>query len=395
MGILRFRRLSQSVDSKFGALSSRSKVVWIVAVFLVVVLLLSLVIGVFFTRGTRTDVFVGVEVGYDSVEDFVGFVDEVEDYVNLIVIGSLNITTNETNLIAVGDYLDSKGLYFIPFMFFQEYLDKPDFFQLAKERWEEHFLGLYLSDEPGGRQIDGFNPRIVDDAENSTDAASKFLETLEAAHQFFFARYVQPGDVTTFTSDYALYWFDYEAGWDVIFTEYGWNISRQIQTALGRGAANVHDKEWGAIVTWTYQNPPYIEDVETFYSDLVLAYNNGAKYILAFNYPTNVTEYGILTREHLDSMKKFWNFVNTSTQPTQASKTAYVLPEDYGFGFREPEDSIWGLWGPDELSAQVYNEANSLLATYGENLDIVYDTPDLIEQYEKLIFWNGTIVKFD
>jgi hypothetical protein len=282
-------------------------------------------------------------------------------------------------------------------MFFQEYLDKPDFFQLAKERWEEHFLGLYISDEPGGRQIDGFNPRIVDDAENSTDAASKFLETLEAAHQFFFARYVQPGDVTTFTSDYALYWFDYEAGWDVIFTEYGWNVSRQMQTALGRGAANVHDKEWGAIVTWTYQNPPYIEDVETFYSDLVLAYNNGAKYILAFNYPTNVTEYGILTREHLDSMKKFWNFVNTSPQPTQASKTAYVLPEDYGFGFREPEDSIWGLWGPDELSAQVYNEANSLLATYGENLDIVYDTPDLLveHKYEKLIFWNGTIVEFD
>ena len=92
-------------------------------------------------------------------------------------------------------------------------------------------MGLYLSDEAGGRQIDGFDPRIVDEAENYTDAASRFLETLKVAHQNFFARYLPPINVTTFTADYALYWFDYEAGWDVVFTEYGWNVSRQIQTA--------------------------------------------------------------------------------------------------------------------------------------------------------------------
>ena len=132
------------------------------------------------------------------------------------------------------------------------------------------------------------------------------------------------------------------------------------------------------------------------YRDLVLAYNNGAKYILIFNYPTNVAEYGILTREHLDSMREFWNYINTFSQSTQTSKTAYVLPEDYGLGFREPDDRIWGLWGPDELSAQVWNEANFLLEMYGEKLDIVYDTAELgrENQYEKMIFWNGTIVHF-
>jgi hypothetical protein len=332
------------VDSKVGVVSSRHRVVWIIVVFLVVVLLLALVIGVFFPRGTAPDVFVGVEVGYDNVEDFVRFVDEVEDYVNLIVIGSLNITTDATNLIKVGDYLHSKGLYFIPFMFFKEYLDEADFFQVAKERWGKQFLGLYLSDEAGGKQIDNADPKIFDEADNYTDASSKFVANLEKAYQDFFAHYVQPVDVKTFTSDYALYWFDYEAGWDVVFTEFGWNVSRQVQTALGRGAANVHSKEWGAIVTWTYQNPPYIGDAEMLYNDLVLAYNNGAKYILVFNYPTNVTEYGILTQEHLDSMREFWNYMNTVPQPTQASKTAYVLPEDYGYGFRGPEDRIWGLW---------------------------------------------------
>lgn len=375
----------------------RARVLWfVVVILLVVVFLLANIIGVFLFKETGANVFVGVEVGYENVDEFIGFVDDIYEYVNLIIISSLDITTDATKLIAVGDYLHNKGLYFIPFMFFKEYLERADFFQIAEERWGEQFLGLYLSDEAGGRQIDGFNPKIVDEAENYTDAASKFVVTLEEASQQFFSRYSQPINIMTFTADYALYWFDYEAGWDVVFTEYGWNVSRQLQTALGRGAAKMHNKEWGAIVTWTYQNPPYIEDAEMLYNDLVLAYNNGAKYILVFNYPTNITEYGILTPEHLDSLKEFWNYINIYPQPIQTSMTAYVLPEDYGFGFRGPEDRIWGLWDTDELTPQLWKEANSILKKYGEKLDIVYDTADLgrERQYEKMIFWNGTIVQF-
>jgi len=362
---------------------------------LVVVLLLALIIVSVFLSEPGVDVFVGVEVGYDNVDDIVRFVDEVGEYVNLVVIGSLDVTTNATELIAVCDYLYSKGLYFIPFMFFTEYLEKPDFFQLAKERWGENFLGLYLSDEAGGRQIDGFDPRAVDEADNYSDAASQFVEVYSEAFQQFFARYVQPVNVMTFTADYALYWFDYEAGWDVIFTEFGWNFSRQLNIALDRGAARAQNKEWGVIVTWTYQNPPYIEDAGTLYRDLVLAYNNGAKYIIVFNHPSNVTEYGILTREHLSSLKKFWDHVNAVPQPKQASETAYVLPQDYGFGFRGTDDKIWGLWGSDVLSTMVWNEADSLVAAYGESLDIIYYTPELDKDqpYEKLIFWNGTVIQ--
>jgi hypothetical protein len=368
---------------------------WVAVVFLVVVLLLaSIIVGVFL-RESKDDVFVGVEVGYGNVDDFVRFVDEVEDYVNLVVIGSLDITTNETNMIAVGDYLYSKGLYFIPFMFFLEYIEKADFFQVAKERWGDRFLGLYLSDEGGGRQIDDFDPRAVDEAENNRDAASQYLEVYSEAFEQFFARYVQPVDVTTFTSDYALYWFDYEAGWDVVFTEFGWNFSRQLHVALGRGAARAHNKEWGVIVTWTYRNPPYIEDAEMLYEDLVLAYSNGAKYIIVFNFPTNVTEYGLLTRGHLDSMRSFWGYTNHVPQPKPALEAAYVLPEDYGYGFRGPDDTLWGLWGPDSLSAMVWNDANRLITTYDKKIDIIYYTedPEKEHRYERLTFWNGMVIQ--
>jgi hypothetical protein len=400
MNIFRLARLSRRGDSWFRVLSRRegARAFWFaVVVLLVVLLLLALVIEGLFLREGREEVFVGVEVGYDNVDDVVRFVDEVEDYVNLVVIGSLDITTNATKLTAVCDYLHSKGLYFIPFMFIMQYLEKPDFFQVAKERWGEHFLGVYVSDEPGGRQFDSTNVRVVTEAENWSDAASQYVEGYNDGLQLFFSHFEESANVTAFTSDYLLHWFDYEAGWDVVFAEFGWNFSRQLHVALCRGAAAVQNREWGVIVTWTYRDTPYIEDAEELYRDLVLAYKNGAKYILVFNYPTNVTEYGILTDDHLDSMRKFWDYVNHFPQPTHASKTAYVLPEDYGYGFRGPDDRIWGLWGPDELSAKVWNETNSLLAAYDKNLDIVYDTAELSreQRYEKLIFWNGTTVQFD
>jgi hypothetical protein len=156
----------------------------------------------------------------------------------------------------------------------------------------------------------------------------------------------------------------------------------------------MQNKDWGVIITWTYRNPPYIEDAETLYNDMVLAYNNGAKYIIVFNYPTNVTQFGILTMKHLNSMKKFWNYMRKFPQPNIPSKTAYVLPENYGYGFRGPNDQIWGLWNPDELSIKVWSGANDLLSSLDVKLDIIYETKEHCrEHYEKLIFWNGTTIR--
>ena len=54
----------------------------------------------------------------------------------------------------------------------------------------------------------------------------------------------------------------------------------------------------GVMITWTYNNPPYIESGNELYNDLVLAYENGAKYILVFdtnkNYTASVLEKNIL-----------------------------------------------------------------------------------------------------
>jgi hypothetical protein len=169
-----------------------------------------------------------------------------------------------------------------------------------------------------------------------------------------------------------------------------------MQIGLCRGAAQANDKDWGAMITWTYRQPPYIESAEQLYDDLVLAYNNGAKYEIIFSYP-NITDYGILTQEHLDAIKQFWTYTqnNAPADPQyQQVKTAYVMPADYGFGFRHAQDNMWGLWGPDNQSEKIWTDVSALADQYGTNFDIVFDEPQyrqgFLNRYENLVYWNQT-----
>jgi hypothetical protein len=197
----------------------------------------------------------------------------------------------------------------------------------------------------------------------------------------------------TFTSDYALYWFDYLAGYDVVLAQFGWNHSRVQDIALVRGAAKLQNKDWGVILTWTFNNSPYLEDGGKLYDDLVLAYENGAKYIVVFNYP-KINEYGILEDEHFLALEKFWQETQTDLDHSPlVANYALVLPKNYGFGMRYVNDSIWGLWKSDEKSMQIWNISRKLLSQYGLQLDIIYedDRFSLENKYSKIFYWNSTM----
>jgi hypothetical protein len=199
------------------------------------------------------------------------------------------------------------------------------------------------------------------------------------------------------TADYGLYWFDYEAGYDTVLAEFGWNNSRAIQIALARGAAQAHNKTWGAMITWTYTDPPYIESGARLLEDLVLAYNNGAKYVVVFNYPeVSSAKYGLLGQEHLAAMKQFWNYSSTYGPSGKDIETAYVLPEDYGFGFRSSQDTMWGLWSADAATSKIYSDVNMLVQLKGAEFDILVNNATLAKNvkghYTELIYWNGNRV---
>ena len=343
------------------------------------------------------DIFVGVDAAYDNMESLKKRVDEVKSYTNFFIIGSYGITFNETKLNDLCQYIYDSGLSFAIFSHTTRDSNIPfnqsEWAYYAEDRWGERFWGLYAYDEPGGHQVDHDSEFMaVKEADNYSEATDRFIKKLSGDALLDFI----PLNSPLMTSDYALYEFDYKAGYDTILAELAWNHSRPINIALCRGAATVRGKEWGVMLTYTYDTPPYLASGVQIYDDLVRAYQNGAKYFIVFDYAkdpvTNVT-HGILQQEHLNALQQFWQYVKHNPRTTEISeRVAYVLPKDYAYGFRGPNDSIWGLWGPDDLSTTVWNEANTLTNQYGPALDIVYE--DSLQKsafnYSRLVFWNGT-----
>jgi len=350
----------------------------------------------------QVDVFVGVDVAHDNITSLKERIDEVKTYANFFVVGSTGITFSTPKLDNVCQYLNDSGLNFAVYMHTTvgttidttADLNQSEWIANAKQKWSAHFVCLYPYDEPGGHQIDSDGQfMLIQKADNYSDAANKYVENLTR----ILAEY-KNHDLRLLTSDYALYEFDYRAGYDVVLAQYAWNHSRPLNTALCRGAATMQSKDWGVMITYTYDTPPYLASGPEIYQDMVTAYENGAKYIVLFDYAkdpvTNVT-HGILQQEHLDALRQFWQYAkeHPRTDNKVENRIAYVLPRDYGYGFRGPNDWIWGLFSPDENSSEIWNDVNMWVEENKPLIDVIYE--DTLQNgkfnYNRLIFWNGTI----
>lgn len=364
-----------------------------------------------------SDLYFGVDVAFESLEETLRIIDEVSSYTNLFIIGCygpvINSSTNhpvynETRLSVISQYAYEKGLSLIV------YSDDPrypsvEWINKAKSDFGSKFLGIYYYDEPGGKQLDQANYPAFYYAQNFSDAANRYVKTVNwwlRSGPFSISKIIgDMSEIKLFTSDYGLYWFDYEAGYDTVFAEYGWNsgwedYSRQLNAALVRGAATAMNKDWGIMITHAYQEPPFMESGADLYTDMTSAYANGAKYIIIFDSNKDWTQ-NILQQEHFDAMKKFWQYVKDNPRTTipVSDRSAFVLPENYGEGFRSPEDTIWGLWHPDynveegsqNFTSYIKMSVAAFLQILGPNLDIVYPRANQnIESigYNKVVYWD-------
>ena len=157
----------------------------------------------------------------------------------------------------------------------------------------------------------------------------------------------------------------------------------------------MQNKSWGAVITWKYDALPYLDNGKEIYTQMVTAYEAGAKYITIFNYPQLPDNpYGVMQDEHFDALKQFWNdaqnhkILHNSTK----AQAALVLPTNYGWGMRRPDDRIWGYWGPDDKSPQIWEQTTTLFSLYGLKLDIVYSDSNfsLANKYSQIHWWNST-----
>jgi hypothetical protein len=359
------------------------------------------------TSNATSSFYVGVDVAYESLPETMQLIDNVSSYTNFFIIGCVG-DYNETRLTIISQYALDKGLSFAVYSDDPRYPSK-QWMESAKSTFGSRFLGFYYYDEPGGKQLDQATYPVVTSAINFSDAADKYVDTLNRwlrNSSFAITRnFDYPTEFPICTSDYGLYWYDYLAGYDTVFAEFGWKIgwensSRQLNIALCRGAAIVMNRDWGVMITWAYEQPPYMESGPELYNDMVMAYENGAKYILVFDSNKEYTQ-NVLQQDQLNAMKQFWQYTrdNPRTVSQPSERSAYVLPEDYGFGFRSPHDKIWGLWNADydasalNFTTGVGMSVATLLQMFGSDLDIVYPTQNqTIESvgYQNVVYWNDT-----
>ncbi len=421
----------------------RLRILSVVMILIIVTATLSL-----FVTSSQSDkqandpVYVGVAFGGTTIDQAKLLIDRTKTYTNIFVLDSgLNpISSNESAVKEICDYAVNAGLNIIVNLGTytrEDWAWKIQFLNSSKEMYGYKFLGAYYDDEPGGIPLDwnwtqfftenstlfsGANPldltpihyklQIAEIAgtqpENYTLEAQWFNQLLERNRGH---TSLKEHNITTFTSDYALYWFDYLGGYDTLFAQLGPNqtstsqteprsVNEQTTLALLRGASKMQNKDWGAIVTWKYDVPPYLDTGQNVYNQMKLAYNEGAKYILIFDYPYNVTNqygtmnpYGVLKSEHFLALQTFWNKVITQPPNSAQAEAALVLPKDYGWGMRSSSDRIWGFWGPDDKSPVIWNAAQLLFERYGTRLDIIYNDPTYPVQgnYSKVYYWNQTL----
>ena len=160
----------------------------------------------------------------------------------------------------------------------------------------------------------------------------------------------------------------------------------------------MQNRTWGTIITWKYDEPPYIDSGDNIYQQVLMSYEAGAQYTVIFNYPQiEGNPYGILEQEHFEALERFWNEV--MVEPNRQAFSDYgeaeavlVLPPNYGWGMRHQEDRIWGFWGPDEKSPQIWEISRELLSQYDLRLDIVFDDPEfpVAGKYPQVYYWNQT-----
>ncbi|MDR0797660.1 MAG: hypothetical protein LBE70_02930 [Nitrososphaerota archaeon] len=367
-------------------------------------------------------VYLGVSFCGNTTDEAKLLIDKIKEYTNLFVLQSGSISRDMATTTEICDYATSQGLNIIVYIgwFNPAYSWQALWVQNAPQRYGDKFLGIYYYDEPGGIQLDygwtDYFMNISSQLDETTPRYERYRPLLDSiagylngtvrnydtAAQVYVTYMQNDRDITflknvsipCFVSDYALFWWDYLGGYDVVLAQLGNNASIVQEIDLAKGAAHLQGKDWGAIITWKYDEAPYLDSGEEIYQQLSLAYQAGAKYLIIFDYPEiENNPYGVLTEDHFEALQKLWTDIhNPSINRASPVKAVLVLPQNYGWGMRHVEDRIW-LWGSDEYSQTIWNISQKLIDKYGINLDIVYDDPQfpVIGKYQNIYYWNQTL----
>jgi len=225
------------------------------------------------------------------------------------------------------------------------------------------------------------------------DAAKAYVDMNRKLIEKMNKTKLEQEQILVFSSDYGLYWWNYQSGYDLVLAELAWNNSAVQEIALARGAAKLQNKQWGTMITWKYTHPPYLTDGEEMFEQMKNSYEAGAQYVMVFNYSEDPANPNILQEEHFRAFERFWSEVVQNPEVKHGgikAKAVLVLPQNYGWGMRSPYDSIWGIWHANDTTQEIWYQLQNKIEQYGLKLDIVFEDPKhpVAGKYPNIYYWS-------
>ena len=147
------------------------------AISAIVIIAIILAAGFLVTRDNtprkQADAYVGITYCGDTVQGGKALIDKVKDYTNLFLLNSGTLQRDLDSVTELGDYAIAKGMYFMPYFGNYVQFTLSPWLDSAKQRWGDHFLGVYYADEPAGKMLDS-NVEFKDPATGNTIQKTRY-----------------------------------------------------------------------------------------------------------------------------------------------------------------------------------------------------------------------------
>jgi hypothetical protein len=79
----------------------------------------------------------------------------------------------------------------------------------------------------------------------------------------------------------------------------------------------MQNKSWGTMIDWQYLSPPTLMSGNQMYNAMKQSYESGAQYVVVFNYSPDNNGTGLLQKEQLAAIQKFWKDVVENPRETK------------------------------------------------------------------------------
>ncbi len=207
--------------------------------------------------------YVGVNYYGDSVTDAEQLIDKVKNYTNLFVLQSGPLMYNANASEQICDYAVKAGLNIIISGSTNSLGNNlNDILDVALERWQSHFLGLYFNDEPAGRMLDSAI-MFLNDNNTSVSISKKSDILLDSPLSILDDK--NSDIIISFSNQSGV-------GLNIISTQYSFDIVSGIITKITTISTTTPHDSIPTVTNITINGTPVIPDKTVYYPNGTITY---------------------------------------------------------------------------------------------------------------------------